>query len=476
MKIRQAAACGLATATVLATLVAAPAAHASIGTAGNRIAFQQRLEPIDGLGFASPFQRSTLIRGDRGLSPESTRAVLDLLFDREKGAGSSIVRIGIGSSTDSVYDHMKTIEPNDPGSPDSTPQYVWDGDDGGQLWLLKEAQKYGVRRILADAWSAPGFMKTTGTDIRGGELCGVPGTACASGDWRQAYANYLVQYLRFYRQEGIRITDLGFTNEPDFTSSYASMRFTPEQAVDFIKVVGPTLRGSRLGTELVCCDSFGWQQQAPYSAAIEADPVADRYVKTHTAHFYASRADGPLPTDDRVWMSEWTPNGSVWDEAWDDGTPASGFTMAESIHEAFAVGAATGYVSWVGASLGATRAFIQIAGEGDGYRVSKRLWGFAAYSRFIRPHSYRVPVRMAEPGVEATAFRNADGSLVVELLNTNTTAVTTSFTSDTRIRQQKVYQTDETHSVDLVADANLHGGCTVGVQLAPRALTTLVLR
>src|SRR5262249_16939135 len=154
------------------------------------------------------------------------------------------------------------------------------------VWFLTQAQRYGVRRFVADAWSAPGFMKANGSDTHGGELCGVPGTACASGDWRQAYANYLVQYLRFYRQVGIRITDIGFTNEPDFTASYASMRFTPEQAVDFVKVVGPTLRREGMGTRLVCCDSFGWHQQAAYCAAIEADPAADEFVRTHTGHMY----------------------------------------------------------------------------------------------------------------------------------------------------------------------------------------------
>lgn len=47
-------------------------------------------------------------------------------------------------------------------------------------------------------------------------LCGTPGHDCASGDWRQAYANYLVQYVKFYQQEGLDITHLGFLNEPDF--------------------------------------------------------------------------------------------------------------------------------------------------------------------------------------------------------------------------------------------------------------------
>ncbi len=107
------------------------------------------MQPIDGLGFASPFQRSTLIRGDRGLSQQSTRAVLDLLFDRETGAGSSIVRIGIGSSTDDVHDHMKTIEPNDPGGPDATPQYVWDGDDTRvrQQTVYQTDETHSVARV-----------------------------------------------------------------------------------------------------------------------------------------------------------------------------------------------------------------------------------------------------------------------------------------------------------------------------------------
>jgi hypothetical protein len=108
--------------------------------------------------------------------------VLDLLLDRETGAGASIVRIGIGSSTDDVYDHMKAIQPTDPGGPDAPPQYVWDGDDGAQVWFTKQAHRYGVRRFFADAWSAPGYMKTNGSDSNGGELC--TGTADVDTSFR----------------------------------------------------------------------------------------------------------------------------------------------------------------------------------------------------------------------------------------------------------------------------------------------------
>jgi glucuronoarabinoxylan endo-1,4-beta-xylanase len=470
MGVRRWVACVVAAVTV-AGGGAAPARAG--GAAGGVIGFREGLQEVDGLGFAAAFQRATLLRGDRGLSPESTRAVLDLLFDRERGAGAPIGRPGIGSAPDDVYDHMKTIEPVDPGGPGATPSYVWDGDDGGQVWFLRQAQRYGVRRFLADAWSAPGFMKTNGTDTQGGQLCGVPGTSCASGDWRRAYADYLVRYLRFYRQEGIRLTDVGFTNEPDWTASYASMRFTPEQAADMAKVLGPVLRRSGLGTRMVCCDSFGWQQQAAYSAAIEADPVAGRHVATHTGHIYASPAAAPLPTDKHTWMSEWSPSGSTWNESWDDGSGWAGITVAESIHQAFADAGASAYVYWVGMSLGATRAFVQLPASGDGYRVAKRLWAFAAYSRFIRPGAVRTAARADDPAVKVTAFRNRDGSLVVELLNTGTAPVATTFATDTRIRHAATYLTDETHSLARVAGIRPRGGTRLPVTLPPRSLTTI---
>jgi hypothetical protein len=42
-------------------------------------------------------------------------------------------------------------------------------------------------------------MKTNGKDTNGGQLCGVSGATCSSGDWKQAYANYLVKYIQLYQ-------------------------------------------------------------------------------------------------------------------------------------------------------------------------------------------------------------------------------------------------------------------------------------
>ena len=458
---------------VVVVLVAAVVTALTGAAPGRSVAgvvdFADRAQKIDGFGFAQAFQRAAAMNGLFGLTPAHQREVLDLLLDRRKGAGLSILRLGIGSSPDGPYDLMRSIQPTDPGGPTARPRYEWDGYDGGQVWLAKQAQAYGVRRFYADAWSAPGYMKTNGVDTNGGELCGVPGTSCP--DWRQAYANYLVQYARFYAGEGIRITDLGFTNEPDLSVSYASMRFTGPQAADFVTVLGPTIARSGLRMNLLCCDAAGWTQQEELTRAIEADPAARRWVDVHTGHSYVSPADRPLPTRKPVWMSEWGPSGTTWNESWDDGSAYSGIVVAENIHDTLTLAHANAYVYWFGASLGATRAFVQLAGPD--YHVAKRLWAMAAYSRFIRPGAVRVAASVADPAVRVSAFRNADGSRVVELLNT-ATAPTSVELAGWSGRRPATYRTDETHSLARTDTAHARGG-RLHADLPPRSLTTVVL-
>lgn len=115
---------------------------------------------IEGFGFSQAFGRATEFKN----APSATQTqALDLLFSTTSGAGFSIIRnrIGSGGSGDSIL-------PTSPGSPSGTPSYRWDGDDRGQLWFTKAAVSRGVKAIYADAWSAPGFMKTSGNEATAG--------------------------------------------------------------------------------------------------------------------------------------------------------------------------------------------------------------------------------------------------------------------------------------------------------------------
>jgi len=161
-------------------------------------------QKIDGFGTSQAFQRAVQMSK---LPEAEQRRALDLLFSTTNGAGLSILRNGIGSSPDMSSDHMVSIAPKSPGSPDKPLNYTWDGSDNKQLWVSQEAvHTYGVKTIYADAWSAPGYMKTNGNDANGGTLCGLSGAKCSSGDWRQAYADYLVKSVLKSPSRSVRDT------------------------------------------------------------------------------------------------------------------------------------------------------------------------------------------------------------------------------------------------------------------------------
>jgi O-glycosyl hydrolase len=166
-------------------------------------------QTMDGFGFSQAFGRAN----DLYNLPSTQRTyALYLLFSTTAGAGFSILRVRIGSGGAS-----DSIEPTAPANPTATPAYAWDGNDTNQVWVAQQAKTYGVSMFYADAWSAPGFMKTNDDQNNGCYLCGVTGETCSSGSWLQAYANFLMQYIKDYASVGVGITEVGFLNEPELT-------------------------------------------------------------------------------------------------------------------------------------------------------------------------------------------------------------------------------------------------------------------
>jgi O-glycosyl hydrolase len=396
---------GMTTATSRADpVLAAPTAPTAI------IDGSTTYQTISGFGVSEAFGQAVTVMH---AAPAVRQRVLDLLFSPTTGAGLTILRNEIPS------DRGGTIEPTAPSGPAAAPAYRALGDDEGQEWMAKQAQGYGVKQFLADAWGAPAFMKTNESDSGGGVLCGVPGTDCARGDWRQAYANYLVQYAKDYRADGIALDYLGFENEANVAPSYSGMRLTPAQTANFADVFGPTLAASGLSTRFECCAGEGWDYAASYTGAITADPVADSYVKLITSHGYTAAPAGPLSSNSKpVWQTEWSTFDS-WNPAWDDGSDASGFTWAQHIYTGLASAGLGAFLYWWGSatplSNGDNESLLEI--DGPQVTASSRLWAFANYSRYVHPGATRIGVTSADADLDLTAFANTDGTVAVVALN-----------------------------------------------------------
>jgi len=411
-RVGSAAAIGLLTAGVFTLVVDSPASAASTVTVDGATKYQT----IDGFGVSEAFGQANSIRN----APSATRQqALDLLFNTSSGAGFSILRSLIPSDSGS-------IEPNRPSSPSATPSYVWSGNDAqdqGQLWLAKQAKSsYGVKTFYNDAWSAPGYMKTNGSESNGGSLCGTPGASCSSGDWRQAYANYLVQHAKYWSAAGVTPYAVGFVNEPTLTTSYSSMLVNSSQAASFLSVFGPAMSASGLSTKVACCDTLGFNLLPAYVSAAGSSAAG-----LWTSHGYSNGPSSPVSAGGRsVWESEWGVNGSTWTNVWDTTGEASGITWAQRLHTAMTGANLQAFLYWWGVS--STNHDSSLIGlNGSTLTPSKRYYAMANYSRYIRPGAVRIGASSPDGNLKTSAYRNADGSVVIVALNTASSSTSTSF-------------------------------------------------
>jgi len=372
-------------------------------------------QTVAGFGASEAFGEAATVMN----APSSVQqqALADL-YSPTTGAGLTILRNEIGATSGN------TIEPTNPGGPNATPNYLplsQINQDMGQLWFAQQIKaRYGVTDIYADAWSAPGFMKTNGAVANGGQVCGSTGASCSSGDWRQAYANYLVQYAKDYAAAGVPLTYLGPSNEPDFSANYDSMTMSPAQMASVVDVLGPTLKNSGLSTQVTCCAATGWPKAGQYAQAIEADPTALAATAMVGGHGYSGAPTSPLPGwSKQAWETEWS-TFEGFSSAWDDGSDASGMAWAQHIHQGLTSANLSAFLYWWGSTTpsenGDNEGLLEI--NGSSVLPTGRLWAFANYSRYIHPGAVRIGASSSTSAVNLSAFKNPDGSVAIVALNT----------------------------------------------------------
>ncbi|KAJ0347723.1 hypothetical protein COL154_005014 [Colletotrichum chrysophilum] len=419
-----------------------------------------KLQKIDGFGFSQAFGRAKEFQN----APSALQQeALDLLFSTDKGAGFSIIRnrIGSGGKGDSIL-------PTSPGSPSGKPTYSWDDDDSGQIWFTKQAVSYGVKQIYADAWSAPGFMKTSGNEATAGYLCGTTGHTCSSGDWRQAYADFLVQYVKYYQQAGLNVTHLGFLNEPDFSPSYSQMQisFNAQEAISFIPTLSKAVQVAGLSTKLTCCDAVGWGSTVKYTNALVAGGM-ESYLGLITSHTYSGDANTALDTKLASWVTE-SGITNPFDLTWyKNGGATEGMTWANKIAVGIINAKLSAYLYWEGFELKQLQSDSHLVDTQDGKTAtpSANFWAFAMWSRHIRPGAQRLATSgMVASDVLTAAVQNADGSVVVVFTNNGSAAKTASVSfKGFTPKAASAWVTDNSHKFDTTQATVSGSGVSVSV-------------
>ncbi|KAF8847511.1 hypothetical protein BDZ45DRAFT_754822 [Acephala macrosclerotiorum] len=207
-----------------------------------------------------------------------------------------------------------------------------------------------------------------------------------------------------YQRAGINITHPDFLNEPDVSPSYAGMRSNGSQAVDFLKILVPALKSSGFG-----------------------DRRRRKSTQRILPHGYSSPTT-PLHTTLPTWQTEWadltTPFTSLWDSApqttdpdsgeitTTEGTEADGPIWASNIQDGLVNSNTSAFLHWMGAEESSgPDTLIRVNATMNSFTVSKRLWAYANFGRYVKPGSRRVYANSSSTweDIGVSAFESKEG-------------------------------------------------------------------
>lgn len=361
-------------------------------------------------GFGAAITDSSAWLIQNRMSPPQRAALLRELFGRNPGLGLSATRLTIGASDFSMshysYRDSEAAEFSlSPAQADVVPT------------VRAAARLNPDLTIIASPWSAPGWMKTSGSLIRGS----------LAPDHYDDFARYLVDYVTRMRALGVHINALTIQNEPHFEpGNYPGMRMTPAERAAFVgQRLGPLLERAGGGVDILEWDHNWNEPESPL--AVLADPVAARYIEGVAWHCYdgdvsaQSRVHAAYP-DKSVWLTECS--GGGWEPEW--GKALGGMTRTLIIGGAR--NWARGVLLWNLALDEASGPHAGGCGDCRGVVTINRATGevtrnveyyvLGHASRFVRPGALRIDSDTEAAGLESVAFRNVDdGSIALIVLN-----------------------------------------------------------
>ncbi|HJV43699.1 glycoside hydrolase family 30 protein [Caulobacter sp.] len=377
---------------------------------------KERHQSIVGFGAAITDASAWLIQNR--LTPKQRDDVLRELYGRANGGlGFSFTRITIGAS-DFSLDHY-SLDDLPPGTT---------ADPKLEHFSLKRPQEYvfpTVRaalkinpdlKVMASPWSAPAWMKTTGSLVKG-QL---------KPEAYPVYADFFARYIQEAGKVGVPTDYLSIQNEPDFEpDNYPGMRWLPKDRAKFFgdDLAAVFLR-EKITTKVLDWDHNWDQPQQPLT--VLADPKARAFLAGVAWHCYAGdvsaqeqvRAAHP---DKDVFFTECS--GGEWSPKFDD----SFSWMVEQLIIGSTRGGARGVLMWNLAldekygphagGCGDCRGVLSIDSRTGAVTRTQEYYAFGHASRFVRPGAVRIGSPAKVGDLRTVAFQNRDGGRVLIVLN-----------------------------------------------------------
>ncbi|WP_340024710.1 glycoside hydrolase family 30 beta sandwich domain-containing protein [Paenibacillus sp. FSL K6-1096] len=366
-------------------------------------------------GFGASFTDSAAYLIHQVLGEERRTEVMRKLFDPQEGIGLSFLRNPMGAS-----DYARTVYSyNDLSEGGSDPElsgFSIAHDEADIIPLVQQAVQLNPElKLMASPWSAPGWMKTSGSMIAGR----------LKPEYYGVYAEYFVRFIQAYAAHGLPIYAVTVQNEPLYEPQhYPSMLMLPEEQREFITgYLKPVFRQHGLAAKIFCYDHNWDRPDYPLSvlegAAADVDGVAWHWYggaaaaqsevlavyPNHEVHFTEGSGGEWIPPFEQAFSNvmrtgiEILRNHSrsfvLWNLALDEqnGPTVPGFGESTC------------------------RGVVTVNQQTRELTYTLDYYALAHFSKVIRPQAVRLASDASREHLRSVAFRNRDGSVAAVLFN-----------------------------------------------------------
>lgn len=355
------------------------------------------------------------------LNDTQQNTLLQSLYGKE-GIGYNIIRTSIHSSDFGLGSHT----------------YIEEGDAALETFSIekdKEKRLPFIKRAVdligddlvfyASPWSPPAFMKSNNNMLQGGKL--LP-------EFRQAWANYYVKFIKAYEEEGIPVWGLTIQNEPMAVQRWESCIYTAEEERDFLKnYLGPTLEKEGLGDKNIVVWDHNRDLITDRANTIFEDPEASKYAWGIGFHWYETWTGGLPKYDNLKNINESFPSKNMlFTEGCQEGFETGKLQFwpnAERYGNSMINDFNSGVVGWTdwnilldergGPNHVENFCFAPIHANTNTGELfyTPTYYYIGHFSKFVKPGALRVSTSTSRSTIESTSFKNRDGKIVTVVMN-----------------------------------------------------------
>jgi glucosylceramidase len=357
------------------------------------------------------------------LSEAKQNEFLTAYFDQDKGIGYTLARTNI-NSCDFSSGSYTYVQDNDK----DLKTFDISHDESYKIPLIKKAiaAAGGNLPLYVSPWSPPAWMKDNNNMLQGGKL---------KPEFREAWANYYVKFIREYEKRNIPVWGLSVQNEPMAKQRWESCIFTAEEERDFIKEhLGPTLHKENMADKKLIAWDHNRDQIYQRASTILSDRDAAKYVWGIGFHWYETWTKSGMQFDNLKRVKEAFPDKEL---IFTEGCKEK-FSM-DSINN-WSLGERYGYsmindfnagtAAWTdwnilldekgGPNHVQNYCFAPIhADTRTGELIYTNAYHYLGhFSKFIRPGAKRIITSSSRDILQTTGFINPDGKVVIVVMNT----------------------------------------------------------